>query len=223
MAETSAAENREMYRSYIQRRRVIPEKTENDLFTGYDEDKKDDPEDSQDPVSESEPKALKSAITDAEELSILREKYMPEEEFSGHLKKPDENNRSSPFRLFGQRNALSRQDTYRRYPSYGYTHSAYGRTASRLPAYGRSFRGQAGRTSVEDNRITLLAKKVIKQTLVCFVLLGIIVFMQQKADLADELSLIKKNVVENHIELDSIINGVKNIVAECTKIFGGSP
>ena len=71
MAETSAAENREMYRSYIQRRRVIPEKTENDLFTGYDEDKKDDPEDSQDPVSESEPKALKSAITDAEELERL--------------------------------------------------------------------------------------------------------------------------------------------------------
>lgn len=223
MAEMSAAENRDMYRSYIQRRRVVPDKNEGEPFTGYDEVSKDDPAANKDLISEQEPKPLKSAITDAEELSILREKYTPEESFSGSRKKPEENGREWPFRLFAPKNAASRQDPYRRYLSHGHTQSAYGRIASRQPAYGRSYHNQAGRTSVEDNRITLLAKKIIKQTLVCFALLGIIVLMQQNAGLADELSLIKRHVVENHIEFDSIWNGVKNIVAECTRIFGGSP
>ena len=69
----------------------------------------------------------------------------------------------------------------------------------------------------------MLAIKIIKQALACFAVLGIIVLMQQNVGMADELSFVKKHVVENHIELDNIINGVKNIIAECSRFSEGHP
>jgi hypothetical protein len=69
----------------------------------------------------------------------------------------------------------------------------------------------------------MLAIKIIKQSIACFIILGIIVLMQQNIELEDELSFIKRHVVENNIELGSIVDGVKNIIAECSRFLGGSP
>jgi hypothetical protein len=77
--------------------------------------------------------------------------------------------------------------------------------------------------AIEDNRATLLAIKIIKQTLACFAILGIIVFLQQRADGAQVLEYIKNQVVESHIEANSILTGVENILTQCSKFFGGAP
>lgn len=220
MAEISEANNRDMYKSYIQRRRVVPGKTEQDSFSDYDSVNENASAVQSVFGSESGVKTEKSAITDAEELSILREKYRPEDDFSDYTPKTEEKSTYSLFRLFEPKSSSNKTDTniYRRYTSY-----TQPQIASRQTARGRFSRTQSNRIPVEDNRTARLAIKIIKQTLACFAVLGIIVLMQQNIEMADELSFVKKHVVENHIELDNIINGVKGIIAECSRLFGGSP
>lgn len=211
--------NRDLYKSYIQKRRVVPEKTEYDSINEYSSEIQN--------VSETESgvKSKKSAITDAEELSILREKYRPEEEYSDYSRKSEEKSTYAFFRLFAPKAASHRTDTNtsRRYSSYSKPQTAYRQNTARQSSNGRLFGTQTGWIPVEDNRTALLAIKIIKQALACFAVLGIIVLMQQNAEMADELSFVKKHVVENHIELDNIINGMKNIITECSRFFGGSP
>jgi hypothetical protein len=218
MTEIQGAENRDMYKSYIQKRRVVPEKT------GYDSVDEDSSTTRDAFESESGVKSEKSAITDVEELSILREKYRPEEDFSDYARKAEEKSAYTPLRLFTPKDTPQKEpNIYRRYSSYNQTQSAYRQIAQRQAAHSRVFGSQSSRMPVEDNRTALLAIKIIKQALACFAVLGIIVLMQQNVGMADELSFVKKHVVENHIELDNIINGVKNIIAECSRFFGGSP
>ncbi len=217
MTEIQGTENRDMYKSYIQKRRVVPEKTE------YDSDNEHSLTARNIFDHESGEKTEKSAITDAEELSILREKYRPEEDFSDYSRKPEEKSTYSLFRLFTPKSASHKTpDTYRRYSSYN-QQSAYRQITARQSSHNRYYGTQPGRIPVEDNRTAMLAIKIIKQTIACFVILGIIVLMQQNIELADELSFVKRHVVENHIELGNIIDGVKNIIAECSRVLGGSP
>ncbi len=75
----------------------------------------------------------------------------------------------------------------------------------------------------ENNRINVLAVKIIKQSLACFALLGIILLMQERADMAPALAFVKKQVVETHIEPKSLLDGFQNLVAECSRWLGGSP
>lgn len=213
MAEISEANNRDMYKSYIQRRRVVPGKTEQDSFSDYDSVNENASAVQSVFGSESGVKTEKSAITDAEELSILREKYRSDNDFSDYTTKTEEKGTYSLFRLFGPKSFSNKT----------YTSYTQPQIASRQAARGRFSRTQSNRIPVEDNRTALLAIKIIKQTLACFAVLGIIVFMQQNVEMADELSFVKKHVVENHIELDNIINGVKGIIAECSRFLGGFP
>jgi len=102
MTEIQGTENRDMYKSYIQKRRVVPEKTE------YDSDNEHSLTARNIFDHESGEKTEKSAITDAEELSILREKYRPEEDFSDYSRKPEEKSTYSLFRLFTPKSASIR-------------------------------------------------------------------------------------------------------------------
>lgn len=217
MAEIPEVENRDGYKSYIQRRRVVPTNTEHSSVSEYDSFNEDTSvTDSSSATrnifeSKSEVKTEKSAITDFEELSLLREKYRPDEGFSDNIRKTEGKSTFIPFGLLSPKAKnpyKTNTNNYNRYPS---------------PAQGRLSRTQTNRTPVEDNRTTLLAIKIIKQALACFAVLGVIVFMQQNIEMADEISFVKKHVVENHIELDNIISGVENIIAECSRFFGGSP
>ena len=91
--------------------------------------------------------------------------------------------------------------------------------------YARTYHGgglSGSGTQIEDNRATVLAIKVIKQSLACFALLGIIVLMQQNSSMTGILEFIKKHVVESHIEPGSLLTGVQDIVKECARFFGGS-
>lgn len=88
--------------------------------------------------------------------------------------------------------------------------------------YPASYKGANG-TAIEDNRTTLIAIKIIKQALACFAVLGIIVFMQQRNDTSAALEFVKKHVVDNHTDFSGLVAGVENIIAECSRIFGGLP
>lgn len=74
-----------------------------------------------------------------------------------------------------------------------------------------------------DNGTAVLAIKIIKQSLVCFALLGIVVFMQSKSELTHALEFVKKYVVDADIEAKTLISGVENIFKECTRFLGGVP
>lgn len=204
MSENPEVENQDRYKSYIQRRRIAPENTEHSSVSECDSVNEDTSVTKNIYEPRTQIKTEKSAITDVEELSILREKYRPNEGFSGYDQKTEEKSTYIPFKLFAPqiKNAYKKDtNNYRRYP----------------------YTKQTNRTPVEDNRTTLLALKIIKQALACFVVLGIVVLMQQNVDMDDELSFVRKHVVENHIEVSSIITGVENIIAECSRLFGGSP
>lgn len=74
-----------------------------------------------------------------------------------------------------------------------------------------------------DNRTAVLAIKIIKQALACFVVLGIIVLMQQRSDMAGALAFVKKYVVDSHTDPQNLLTGVENIIKECSRLLGGSP
>ncbi len=206
MIENPEVENQDRYKSYIQRRRVIPD---DNSAAEYDSDNEDTSLTKNFSETETRTRKEKSAMADIEELSILREKYRSDEGFLGYGQKTEEKSTSLPFKLFSpqiKNDYRKDNNTYRRYPSSSHGYSP-----------------QANRAPVEDNHTTLLAIKIIKQALACFVMLGIVVLMQQNVDMVDELSFVRKHVVENHIEVSNIITGVENIIAECSRFFGGSP
>lgn len=76
---------------------------------------------------------------------------------------------------------------------------------------------------IEDNRTAMLAIKIIKQSLACFAILGVIVFMQQRNDMDHILSFIKTHVVDTHIEPTDILTSVGNFAKQCTRFLGGLP
>jgi hypothetical protein len=134
MTEVHGTENRDMYKSYIQKRRVVPEKPE---YNSIDEHSLTTQSIFE---PESGAKSEKSAITDAEELSLLREKYIPEEDFSDYSRKTEEKSSFSLSRLFAPKTASGKTtDKYRRYSSYNQTQSVYRQIASRQPSYSRYY------------------------------------------------------------------------------------
>ncbi len=187
MSQTSEIDNLDRYKSYIQRRRVGFDNSEDDFAA--------------------ESKSDKSPIKDIEDLSLSRENKTYEGFFGNGREIGEENKYTPPYKPYSHQttNYPSRMDT-----------SIYQR--KRPVAYGAS-----NRLAIEENKTANLAIRIIKQALACFAILGLIVFLQQRADTAGALMFIKNQVVDNHTEVSSLITGVENIITECSRIFGGSP
>ena len=184
MSQTSEIENLDRYKSYIQKRRVSFDNSEDDFAA--------------------ESKSDRSPIKDLEDLSLSKENKT----YEGFFGYGGEENKYTPsYRPYSHQttNYPNRMDT-----------SIFQK--KRTNNYGAS-----NRLAIEDNKTANLAIKIIKQALACFAILGLIVFLQQRADAAGALTFIKSQVVDNHIEVKSLITGVENIITECSRIFGGSP
>lgn len=111
-------------------------------------------------------------------------------------------------------------DLYRRL--YGGTKKST--KTHRYSAFGRSAsRNTLRYAQLEDNGAELLAIKIIKQSLACFAILGLVVFLQQLNNMAGVLEFVKKHVVDSHIDHRTVFSGVESIVEACSKFLGGSP
>ncbi len=187
MSQTSEIDNLDRYKSYIQKRRVGFDNSEDDFAA--------------------ESKSDRSPIKDIEDLSLSKENKTYEGFFGYGRETVDENKYTPSYRPFSHQttNYPNRMDT-----------SIYQK--KRTNNYGAS-----NHLAIEENRTANLAIKIIKQALACFAILGLIVFLQQRADAAGALTFIKSQVVDNHTEVSSLITGVENIITECSKIFGGLP
>ena len=185
MYQASEIGNPDGYKSYIQRRRVGSDNSENDFVAESNTDK--------------------SPISDVDDLSLVNDHKTYEGFFSQHRESNEKNTYNSYNTNSHQYNYPKRMET-----------SIYQR--KRPGAYGAT-----NSTAIEENKATLLAIKIIKQALACFAILGVIVFLQQRADASPVLNYIKSQVVDNHTEASSPTSGVENIITECSRIFGGSP
>ena len=134
--------------------------------------------------------------------------------------------RPAPFRRTDQNIYRKLYGNKRKSPFSGNSFTGGSNSASSYTgSYARTYHGgglSGSGTQIEDNRTTVLAIKVIKQSLACFALLGIIVLMQQNSSMAGVLEFIKKHVVESHIEPGSLLTGVQDLVKECARFFGGA-
>lgn len=104
---------------------------------------------------------------------------------------------------------------YSRYSRQGY------RTSSYASPYRSSYSGY--QAQIEDNRATLLAIKLIKQSLACFAILGIIVLMQGRPDMQEALAVVRRHVVETHIDPQTLFEDVKAAFNQFVQTLGGSP
>lgn len=125
-------------------------------------------------------------------------------------------NRGDRITISETLNALRKRD----HPLY---RKLYQQQRYRTPAYpsGKSYTSQ--RAQIEDNMATLIAIKVIKQALACFAILGIIVLMQGRQDMQETLAVIRKHVVETHIDPRSLFENVKSAFSQLVRTLGGSP
>jgi hypothetical protein len=220
--EASEVNSLDRYKSYIQRRRVGSAPSEGELvarsepksdqseasfaggfaetyrgFTGYGQS--------------SEKSRPTGTGTDGDIDSTVEETFRDDEKEgasrSSHEQRSQSTNphRTDPGlykRLYGQNSKFSRTSTY---PSSYHGH------------------GAPNHAEIKDNRATVLAVKIIKQALACFALLGIIVLMQQRSDMEGVLAFVKKHLVENHIDSQSVVAGVETIVQDVSRFLGGSP
>ncbi|HBR04087.1 MAG TPA: hypothetical protein DD738_15920 [Ruminiclostridium sp.] len=203
--------NLDKYKSYIQKRRVGEDQQADYGVSGTSAFKTDKPEEG---FSESYSSSYdffsdfgrsKINVDQQESVSDNTSDFLDDQELYRRESPFTSPRRTDPGlyqRLYGQkrRNASS---LYSRY-SGGYS----------TPGHG---------TEIENNRTAVLAIKIIKQTLACFALLGIIVLLQNRSDTANTLAFIRRHVVETHIEPKSILTGLENIVQECSRFLGGSP
>jgi hypothetical protein len=158
-----------------------------------------------------ESKSDKSPLNEIDGMSLLKDSKVSEGFFSYSHEINEKNPYTGTYKPYSQESNYTRQSNYPRRKDL----SIYQR--KRPVSYGAS-----NRAAIEENRTALLAIKIIKQALACFAILGIIVFLQQRADTADALLFIKSQVVDNHTDVGGIISGVENIIIQCSKIFGGS-
>ncbi len=218
MSQATEVNSQDRYKSYIPKRRVG--------FYGLDDN------------FPAESKTEKSSIPDADNLSPFKDKTY--EGFFGYGRRSNEDNKytssyddphRSGNRRFRTDSGLMQHEENKdegysttRFKPYSYQSGCTGRMDASV--YNRkrpSYYSMSNRTAIEENRATLLAVKIIKQALACFAILGLIVFLQQRTDTAGALMFLKSQVVDKHIEVNSLISGVQNIITECTKLFGGSP
>lgn len=148
----------------------------------------------------------KSPIADLQESSIFKDSNRREDSFS-HFSKRNENileyNPVKDYTIPPPSKGTYRRDPYR-------------------SNYTSAYKGANG-TEIENNKTASLATKIIKQSLVCFAILGVIVILQQRNDTIKVLDFLKKHIVDNHIDFKGIVAGVGNVIAECSKIFKGTP
>lgn len=208
MSQATEVNNQDRYKSYIQKRRVGSDSSE-DNFSA-------------------EIKSEKSPLSNIEDLSLYKENKTYEgfsraSSFNDHTSYRNQRFRTDtgPFKFVEDKN---RENSYSGYNPY----SNQSRHSSRIDTsiYQRkrpASYGMSNRTAIEENKATLLAIKIIKQALACFAILGLIVFLQQRTDTAGALTFIKSHVVDNHTDVSTLISGVENIIAECSRLFGGSP
>jgi len=193
------------YRTYIQRRRV----------TSPDEDaEKKDSESGR--IAEFAPDNRESGLTrdlrwdrEIRDLIEKADSIPPVQDYEKPVAPHMEHDAGSDART-----SYRKQDSsiYRKlYSRPGYRTTPY-------PSY-KSYAGQ--QAQVEDNRATLIAIKIIKQSLACFAILGIIVLMQGRPDMQNTLAVIKKYVVETHIEPRSFFENVRDVFNKIVHTFGG--
>lgn len=205
-------ENIEKYRSYIQRRRVGSGDAEAELSA---EPFKDRAVEAEDYVMRSEKDYGKDPGFNDHDSFIENERDDPlkkllEDDTIRTKSYSDTSSVSSaPYRR-------SDPDIYRRF---------YGRNRRTSTGYknAASMYGAGKHTETEDNGATLLAIKIIKQCLVCFAVIGVIVLMQRINAMSGVLAFLKKHVVETNFEPKNIISGAENLIEECTRLLGGSP
>lgn len=192
--EASGVDNLDRYKSYIQRRRVGLDPSDESHMT--------------------ETAIEKAESTEASFADTYTDSYRGFSSYGKGSESTKAEDTETPV------NSLRRTDPGPYQRLYGQSHktSPYANN-SRYHGYSTSTHS----AEIEDNRATVLAVKIIKQALACFAILGIIVLMQQRSDMGGALTFIKKHVVETHIEPNSLLTGVENIVQECSRFLGGSP
>lgn len=220
----SEVNNLDRYKSYIQRRRVRSASSDGEL------------------ISRPEPDSEKSETSYAESFADIYRSFSDygqrsEKSTTGEFKDDsdininstventfkDEETQSSPRESYssrGQTTTIHRTDP-------GLYKRLYGQNGRipRASSYTSSYHGygSSNHAEIRDNQATVLAVKIIKQALACFAILGIIVLMQQRSDMEGVLTFIRKHLIENHIDSQSVVAGVENIVKECSRFLGGSP
>ena len=210
MAVTESGEL-EKYRKYIQKRRITPpdedkiqEKSAENSITSYNQQESETRSHSQTPWWEKEAYTL----LDKDELTRPSREY----------RKP------KPVQDYRERDSLSDSLTASRRRDHDLYKKLYSRQGSRTSAYPSSYKSYSSqRTQIEDNRATLMAIKLIKQALACFAILGIVVLMQGRPDMQEVLAVIRKHVVETHIEPQNLFEGVKSVFSQLVQTEGGSP
>ncbi|NMA65541.1 MAG: hypothetical protein GX957_04765 [Clostridiaceae bacterium] len=224
------AESLNEYKSYIQRRRVNDDKSQNDTVSNLidisykkgdiEPDKKTDrslSEVTMDNIDEFFTQTTKKAETNALGSDIEFNFKSVSDDFA-------RNNKSNIERISPLKD-LFREDKYenqkvRTFPK-GYSFS---REKYKSPVNSATYKSPSRYSAeIEDNRTTLLAIKVIKQSLACFAILGLVVLMQNISSLSGVLAFLRRHLVETHIDHEAVFLGVENIIKECSRFLGGSP
>lgn len=207
--ETTESGELEKYRSYIQKRRVAPPA----------DDSGDDglPDNSLTRIVQAEPAARQESEVpwwEKEAYTLLEQDEL--------LKPPQEFIKPSQSRGEGESHSDTRAASRGR--SHDLYRKLYARRGRRNPSYASPYRSYSGsQAQIEDNRATVMAIKLIKQCLACFAILGIIVLMQGRADMQDALDVVRRHVVETHIDPQNLLEDVKSVFNQFVRTLGGSP
>lgn len=197
---SSTADMQSAFRSYVQRRRVSTESS------AAEQEAKEEPEQETagTSASDSAGESFSSAKTWA--WSDSQEKTSDGYEF-------DRSQSASQ----GRATALRRTDT-------DFYQKLYGHGPKRQPQYANPYQAQpAGQPAVEDNRAARLSIKLIKQSVACFAIIGLVVLMQSRADMQSILAFVKKHLIETNVDPNNILEGIKSAVNQCARLLGGSP
>lgn len=216
------AGNMEKYKSYIQRRRVSSIQEGDDNSETYQSGSNDRSK-------------LPAALIDDSfyfRKSTEQPESSSEESFSeyyGHVSdsiKPDIErlNTDTKYDYYqGSRPTYQKSEYAKKNADiYSRLYGQYRKTR-KSPYSSESYSGHLNQNEIQDNKTTVLAIRIIKQALACFALLGVIILMQQRSDLAEAVAFIKKQVVDTHIEPQNIFAGVESAIKECSRLLGGSP
>lgn len=215
-------ENLEKYRSYIQRRRVL-DTSEGHTQTHALVERKEEPQKAESFFTEDADRLISQKTRAQEDADSARPNEEASDCFGNYTSFERSEDRSwtgnSAYDRTSAAHGLRRVDSglYKRL--YGNRRNSY---TSSLREY-RSGSASGYTTEIADNHTTVMAIRIIKQSLACFAILGIVVLMQQQESMADALSFVKKHVVDTHWDPQGLLAGVENIIKACSRFLGGSP